>query len=242
MSRGVGPSKIFAREQGHGRDWSKLTINGVPIPEAMHALTPYEMTDQGAAEERAKVIAKNGREDTGPRIELTRDQDDKRVDKYADDLEYGGLVTNPDPLKVMMDKHLPKGHRGLWLGEEKMKQSGLLRGVIEYKPVLIKNAETWQFERVKQNGMLLASVPEDLARKAEAYYIDQARQKERSTQEKVHEQSDRILGDGRMRRLAKQQTGVLETLQVDDGERDGLDFVVEHPELLERDEMAHEQG
>lgn len=232
QSSGVGESRIFAKEQP-GLDWDKLTVNGQPIPEAMRSLMPYEMTDQGVAEKKARQPVGV----PGPRVEVLRDQDDKRVDQYRDDLEYGDLINTDDPLKIMMDKHLPAHHRGLWMGDQKMRESGLVRGRVEYKPVLVDDG-TGKMVQVRQNGMLLTSIPETLARKNDDFFRGVARDREQSSQEQVLEQTDRIVADGKMRRMAKRDTGALEGLQVEHGEDGDMDLVNAFPDLVE--EMAHE--
>lgn len=231
QSSGVGESRIFAKEQP-GLDWDKLTVNGQPIPEAMRSLMPYEMTDQGVAEKRAAHPVS-----AGPRVEVIRDADDKRVDQYRDDLEYGDLINTDDPLKIMMDKYTPKGHRGLFMGEMKMKESGLVRGRIEYKPVLIDDG-TGHMIQVRQNNMLLTSVPEALARKNERFFQDKAIDLEKSVQGKVAEQNDRLLATSKMERISRRQSGALDGLQVEHGEDGDMDLVNAFPDLVE--EMAHE--
>lgn len=236
VSRGVGPSKVFSKEQP-GLDWDKLTVNGQPIPPAMRSLMPYEMTDQGASERQVRLGKDKSQQ--GPRVQVLRDQDDKRVDKYSEDLEFGDLINTDDPLRIAMDKHLPSGHRGLWMGDMKMKESGLVRGRIEYKPVLVDDG-TGHMVQVRQNGMLLTSVPEGLARKNDKFFQQRAADLEHSAQEKVNEQSDRVVADGRMRKIAQRESSALDGLVVETDEAAGAELLNDFADSFpEAEELLH---
>lgn len=231
VSRGVGESKRFNNPDAFpdSLDWSKLTINGEPIPEDVMGKIPYRMTDQGAAEERDRKIATGTMRPDAPRVEVLRDADDKRVDAYRDDMEYGDLIQSDDPLKLPMERHTPKGHRGLWMGAQKIKESGFVRGRIEFKPVLVKNETTGVMEQVTQNGMLLCSAPEALAKRNDEFYQGIAQSREVAAKEKVEEAGDRLVGERRLKDLARRHRT----------SEDLAGITVEHPEDGDDDLARH---
>jgi len=212
----IPESKPHADPQPPAYDWSLFTINGQPIPQELWPNMNYHLTDQ-AYEERQKAAGPK------PVVTVLRDADDKRLDTFKDGLKTNNLVLGSDPLKIAMDKHLPPGMRGLWIGAKKAEEAGLVRGVLEFTPVMIDDPEKpGTKKRVQQNGMFLAMVPEEHFKQAEAFYQNMADEKQRQTVEKVTEQTERILTDAGMKDLARKKRvdGSLLTgnIEVDDGD------------------------
>lgn len=233
QSNGFGASKMHNAPAGtfkDDRDWSKLTLGGKPIPDHLIQVITYAQTDQGAAEARAQFLA-NGGVYSDVSVRVTRDREDKRIDAYGDELrESDGLTLVADPLALAMKKHTPVGHRGLFMSEKQCAEKGMLRGVVEYKKVLVKNDETDQMEEVRVGGMFLASVPEETARLAERHYDGINRDRMVHAQETVREQASQVLSEGGMRDLA-QRRRTLDSLG-------GLE--VEDPNIAGAELAAHE--
>lgn len=198
---GFGESKIHAAPEGTFApdNWDEYTVNGQPIPEHMRSIMTYGMTDQGKAEEEAAIEARGGR----AVVEFARDAQDKKIDEYGDNLAdpVKGLVMQSDPLQVLMDRHLPKGYRGRWLGKNKTNHAGLVRGVVEYEPLLIDDGAGGK-KRVELGGMFLATIPESLAKQAEQHYADIERENRVSVNDKVQEHNEKNVGHDRLERAA----------------------------------------
>src|SRR5712691_33704 len=218
-AQGWGESKRFGGGLGDGRDWSKLTCQGMPVPEHMWATMPYVMTDQGAAEANA------GKEPR--RVSILRDGtpydqvvDEKKLDKYRDDL-LGQLDIAPDPMAALMKRYTPVGHRGLFVGKRKTDEAGMLRGPIEYTLVSVKDEETGQMRHITCGGMTLASVPEEMARAAEAYAARLSRETQISINEQVDEKIDRVMSERGLADMARRKrvTDMLGGAQVEEDER-----------------------
>ena len=204
-STGVGPSKRFVAPEGtfeQTHDWSKLTVNGQAIPETLWAQIPYSMTDQGAAElnagkevAHAKVVREAPLSSRSTE-DLTRFKNEQSIEQsvaqYRESLD---LLEQEDPLGVLMKRHLPAGHRGLWLSERKVSDTGYRRGVVDYEPVLDQDGK-----RIQHGRMFLGSVPEPLASAAEQHYEKRNRELTKSAVETVREHNQRVMTDAGIRR------------------------------------------
>lgn len=197
IAQGVGESRIFAAPGTFPvRSLKGCTVNGEPLPEEFWETFPYSLTDQGKAEARAEMhnlpLQYTGRD----RTDYSQiSNDDKKLDKYRDDLESDEFSIASDPFKVPMERHTPKGHRGLFVSERQVKDKGFIRNGLDYKPVLVKNPETGTMERVVVGGMFLASVPEEDWRRSENYYAGLTRSRMVEADGKVREQADQIMSE-----------------------------------------------
>lgn len=223
MFAGVGASKLNVAPPGAFEpdprlDWDTLTFNGEPIAAAYRAIFTYAMTDQGRAEEEAAIEARGGR----AVVEFARDAQDKQIDKFADELgsAKSGLVRIADPLRVVMDRHLPKGFRGRWLGSRKTEQSGMIRGVVEYETVRLPNGDP-----VQLGGMTLGMIPEATALEAQEHYAEIERENRVSVNDKVREHNEKNVGSDLLVRAATRR-GRLDDLvgENDDSDRAAADL------------------
>jgi hypothetical protein len=212
-STGVGESKPFIAEPGAfpapDVKFSNLTVNGVPIPETMVQLIPYEHTDQGRAEFNAGKQV--------PRVQILRDDVDKSIEHYRDDL----LADRPleeanDPLRVLMAQNLPEGRRGLFMSEKKCDREGMTRGVLQYEPVLVE--KDGKLERVKHGGMFLASVSETAAQRADKFYAEKARGAMVNAIDKVNEQTDEFMTERMQRNVRRQGRGEYDGITQEQGD------------------------
>jgi hypothetical protein len=176
---------------------SGYTVNGEPLPPECWQTFPFSLTDQGkaqAAEEHRNLPVSYAR--PRPAQELYRgvEDADKKQDAFRDalTLDTEGLTLSVDPLAPLMQQHTPKGHRGLFLSRKQVAEKGLTRGVLTYQPVLIPDGKGGMKE-VTCGNMFLASVPEELVRKSDAYYAQINAQKQITAIEKVQEASDRLM-------------------------------------------------
>lgn len=205
QSTGVGESKPHIAPEGSFEpgtiDWSALTLNGQPIPEHLHGLLPYEMTDQGCEEKNA------GKEPS--RVQFLSDEVDKKVQRYRDDLSGDRPFEEVhDPLAIAMKENLPRGHRGLFMSEQKCSRDGMRRGVLDYEPVLVE--KDGKLERVKVGSMFLGSVPEERARQAERYYEEKTATLTQAATDKVREQSNAIASEAKLKRLDNKRGGAMD--------------------------------
>lgn len=210
QSQGIGESKLFGGQNEKDMSYMEgTTVNGEPLPPDCYATFPYSLTDQGKAEmeiERKNLPVSYAGRDGAPFDYAGVADDDKKLEKFRDDLKTAPPQRQSrDALRQLMDKNLPKGHRGLWMGKRKTDEAGMFRDELEYQPVLVKNPTTGIYERVQAGGMFLASVSEEAARGQER--LNEARAKERqvSADEKVREQSERIMGTGELNELARRR-------------------------------------
>lgn len=219
---GFGESKIHAAPEGTFApdNWDAYTVNGGPIPENFRGVVTFAMTDQGMAEEEAAIEARGGR----AAVEFMRDAQDKKIDEYGDKLAGKGLVMQQDPLQVLMDRHLPPGQRGRWLGNKKTNHSGLVRGVVEYEPLLIDDGQGGK-KRVELGGMFLATIPESLAKQAEEHYAELEKENRIAVNDKVQEHNEKNVGHDRLERAATRR-GMLSDLvgEADDSARAVMDL------------------
>lgn len=226
MSTGIGVSRLHNAPDGafeERLDWSKLTLGGKSIPANLIGLITYAQTDQGLAENEAAVEARGGR----ARATVTRDPDDKKIDRFGDQLtESDGLTIVPDPLALAMRGKVPEGHRGLWMSKKQCEEKGMLRGVLEYKKVLHKNPDTGVMEEVTCGNMFLASVPEASAVAAERHYDNINRERVNHAQDKVTAQADQVMSAAGMDQLARRRrtSDMLAGLELEDPEVAGREL------------------
>lgn len=224
---GVGESRVFAAAPGafdETVDWSSLTLNGQPIPEHLWAKLPYSMTDQGAAEanagkERRRVeVLREARLESQTADELLRTMNDRTiaqsVDQFRESLE---LMEREDPLGVLMNRHTPQGHRGLFMSVRRCEEAGrgLRRGVLDYQPVLVDG------KRVAHGGMFLASVPEELALRAEAYYAKKTKEQTQAAVSTVQDLTEQVMTDAGMKRQKRRGDLPDDGIEFLDGAPDG---------------------
>jgi hypothetical protein len=217
QSEAIPDSKVHADPQPPAYNWSAFTINGQPIPEALWPNMNYHLTDQAAAERAAKV---------GPRPFTTvlRDEADKRgLDEYRDGMKTS-RIRGADPLEIAMRKHLPPGMHGLWIGAKKAEEAGLVRGGLEYVPLMIDDPDhPGKKKKVMQNGMMLAVVSEADWQDEQRYLESVNDEKQRHAVERVQEQSDKLLDATGMNELAKRKridrALVSGAIEVDDSEQ-----------------------
>lgn len=239
QSQGVGKSKLFGGntppEHPEGKS-ARCHVNGDPLPEQFWDSFPYSLTDEGKAD-AAKMkkdlpVSYAGRGEGDPFDYDRVADDDKKLEKFADDLkrENRGPRLSRDAMRQLMERHTPKGHRGLWIGKLKSEREGLLRDNIEYRPVMTKNPETGAMERVNIGGMFLASVPEDLALDQEQLNQETARAKQVTVTNRVTEQAEKIMSSSDMQDLARRRR----TLEDLGGP------VEDNPEQADRELLEHE--
>jgi hypothetical protein len=206
----VGESKRFVAPEGTfpPTDWSKLTLNGLPIPETLWGAVTYEMTDQGAAEKNAKARASNG--EGWPRIEHGADPDDKGIDRYGDELD-DGRGDALDPMAQAMAGHVPAGHRGRFFGPKKTHLEGMVRAGIKYETVLDKDGK-----KIEIGGMFLGTAPTPVVERMLRREHEDARDRIGAAEDAVHEQNERIMSESGLTRVARRHrelegiTGVTE--------------------------------
>lgn len=215
MSQGVGESK---RHGGGGepKDLSGYTCQGQPIPPELWENFPFSLTDQGkAAAEAEKRALPVSYTRPRPAQDLYRDvsDDDKKAQAFRDalTLDTEGLTMSVDPMGPLMEQHTPEGHKGIFLSRRQTAERGLTRGVLTYQPVLVSDGKGGMKE-VTCGNMFLASVPEDLVRKSDAYYARINHDKQVTAIDKVQEASDRLMDgrarDGILRRKGASDAGV----------------------------------
>ncbi len=232
QAQGVGPSKLHGGG-GQTPDMSHCTVNGETLPENCWDTFPYSLTDQGkaAAAKELKELPISRSRDRSSYDDVG--SEDRKLDKFRDDLagNNGELQRVADPMEALMRRHTPQGHRGLFMSAKKCADSGMIRGILEYKPVLIQDPEDPARRiRVECGGMFLASVPEHLAQEADRHYAAINRSKQVAAVEKVRESADQIMAEGRLEDMARRRR------LLDDISGETLD----DPESADRELLAHE--
>lgn len=209
-SSGVGESKTFIAEPGTFPEPDPtLTVDGVPIPQNMVHLVPYDQTDQGRAENNA------GKQPA--RVQIVRDDVDKSVEHYRDDLLADlPLIENHDPLRLIVDKFTPPGMRGLMMSKRKCDREGMRRGVLDYEPVLVD--KDGKKERVEHGGMFLGAVPEQLAQRADKHYAGVAKDRMVNAVEKVQAQTEEFMTESNMRSVKRAGRGEYDGIQQEQGD------------------------
>lgn len=207
MSTGVGESKVFGGG-GEERDLSGYTCQGDPIPREMWPNFPFSMTDQGkaAAEKLKKELPVNYSKRARP-AQTIYDQapdDDKKqaVFREALQLDTEGLVISVDPMRPLIDRYTPKGHRGMFMSRRVSAEKGMVRGVLNYEPVLIEDGKGG-LKEVTCGNMFLASVPNDLVRKSDAYWANVNRQKQITVTNKLREHTDKFIDPSDVKALLR---------------------------------------
>jgi hypothetical protein len=224
QAAGVGPSKVFAAEPGvfdETRDWSKLTVNGQPIPEHLWARLPYCMTDQGVIEanagrepRRAEVL-REAPLASYPADVLTALKQEESIEqsvaRYRESIE---LMEQEDPLGVLMKLHTPEGRRGRWMSDRTSATIGLRRAGMDYEPLLVDG------KRIQHGGMFLATVPEALAIAAEQHMAKKSVDLTKSAIATVQHQVDQVMGEAGLKRQRERgdlPEGGIEFLENDQG-------------------------
>lgn len=215
MSQGIGESKLHGGG-GEEKDLSGYTVNGEPLPKECWQTFPISLTDQGKAE-MARIRAElpvdySKRARPAQTIYDEAGDDDRKQEIFRDALalDTDGLTISTDPMAPLMERHLPKGHRGIFLSRKVAAERGMTRGVLTYTPVLIPDGNGGMKE-VTCGNMFLASVPEELVKKSDRYWAEINRQKQVTVLDKVREQNDRLLDRRDMRGLLRQK-GVADSL------------------------------
>lgn len=235
---GVGDSKLFGGgDNAIERDLTGYTCNGLPIPKECWPTFPVSLTDQ-AKEEMAGIrrdlpVQYKGRD----RTEYERIYDpNKKLEKFSDDRreDTDGLVIVRDPLQLLVERHTPAGHRGMFLSTKKCQQEGLIRGGVEYVRVMVTNPDTNALEPVTCGGMFLASAPIATVEKADCYWRSLGGDRQRQAIEKVQAQTEEVMSSREIGDFARRR-GITDThigMEVEDQERGDA-------ELL-REALAHE--
>jgi hypothetical protein len=200
-SSGVGPSKPHVAPEGTfepALDWSKLTINGEPVPEEVWGKLPYRLTDQGAAEEMARIIKGNGGRTQTAHVEITRDKDDKAIDRFRH------VDHERSPLAIMQDRYTGAGMSSRWFGARKMEEAGLIRKGIEYSIVKYPPGHEKAGQAVMQGGMMLGEAPAGVVDDAREFFRSKADDAMQAAQDRVAEQVEQVVPKETMRRMARQ--------------------------------------
>jgi hypothetical protein len=231
-SRGVGESRIHASppddpSRAGMPDWSKLTLNGQPIPEHLWGSVPYRMTDQGAAEFNA------GRE--RPRVEVVTDERDKKIiGQYREDLtnavplrgqaQRAGYIPDADdpmqegndPFALLLKQHVPKGMHGMMMSTTRVKSEGMRRGRLMYEPLLDEQGRRIGLEG-SASDMFIAIVPQEAYEREQKRLASNAQTAAVRAQDKVREHNDHNLTERARNRVERRNSDDFEGL-VDDTE------------------------
>ena len=242
MAQGTGPSKIFAAPEGTFVDGEVDLGDGQKIamldchvagtklsemPAEIQQKILFQQTDEGMVwweanrhrlENKEKVApSAAGRGNRLPSGREATDPADKSILQFRDDLiEDLPFDEQHDPLRHLMQEHLPAGHRGLWISEQKSDKEGLRRGVLNWQPVLVE--QSGKMERVRHGKMFLASVPIELAERADQFYQKKAEDRMIAAEDKVREQVDQIKSERDIRRTRSADRDFFGGLQDDDPE------------------------
>ena len=221
VSNGIGESKVFGgtheRQLADGeRDWSLLTLNGMPIPLDVQGHLPYYYTDQAVAERAARPQ---------PAVEFTRHEEDKKMfDKYEDGLRASvePWEAGVDPLLEVKKANIEAGQRYRYLSATKIDRDGW-RGWEPVKKVIGGIEQV-----VKLGTMILGKMSEDRAVKRDKFFQGKAKEQMVNAQEQVAELRDRVISDRDMknikrRRRVDEHEG-FETVYGDEQETDDQDF------------------
>lgn len=251
MSQGVGESKRFNAPEGtfpsKAERMQGTHVNGALLPESCYDTFPYALTDEGKAE--AAAIQRSLPQQYTGRDRTDYSQifdDDKKIDRFRDlrresmEDDLDGLVIARDPMAPLVEKFTPPGHRGLFMSPKKCAAVGMVRGVLEYAPVMVPDPDNpGKLKQVTCGGMFLASVPIEVAERAERYYRRINNEKQVAAVEKVREQAAQIMTDGKLDDFARRR-GASDTmvgLEDEDQERGDLEMA---RELQLREPVAHE--
>lgn len=232
MSSGIGESKLHGGG-GEEKDMSGYTVNGEPIPRECWQTFPFSLTDQAKvqmAEERRNLPVSYAAPRPAQSLYRGVTDDDKKAQAFRDALaeDTEGLTMSVDPMGPLLEAHTPKGHKGMFMSRKQTAERGLTRGVLTYAPVLIPDGKGGMKE-VTCGNMFLASVPESLVRKSDAYYARINHDKQVTAIDKVEDAADRLVqGRDRDRLLRKKGAGDA-----------GIGFETEDQELGDRDMLRN---
>ena len=119
VAGGVGESPVFRNAAAEPPDLYKCHIQGVLIGDMIAAgklTTPpvYAFTDEGIAERVAAEMERQKQHGKPSGIQFGRDPEDKKIDKFAGDLEDDHRwPAARNPQQEAIDKHTPPGFRGM---------------------------------------------------------------------------------------------------------------------------------
>jgi len=208
MAQGVGESTRFGGtdEKGAaipGKDLSMYTVQGQPLPPECWDTFPISLTDQGKAamERERQALPVDYSKRARPAQDLYQgvEDDDKKAQAFRDalTLDTEGLTMSVDPMGPLLEQFTPAGHKGMFMSRRQTQEKGLTRGVLTYQPVLVSDGKGGMKE-VTCGNMFLASVPQELVRKSDAYWARVNHEKQVSALDKVTESSEKLM-DGRAR-------------------------------------------
>ena len=194
-STGFGDSRVFAEPQEPQRDWSRLTVNGKPIPEHLwNGVMPYSLTDQ-AIEEREQE-----REFEPSGIELGKTPELKHIEAFGDGIKAGMQPwETPDPMRELVDKYGSKGDRHRFLSPAKVEREGL-RG---WEPVMV--TENGVKTQVKLGNMFLGRMPKERAAARDRHMRDRAHNQMVQANDVVKEQQEQIMSKARIDRMNRRR-------------------------------------
>lgn len=185
---GIGESRIFrdanaSDPYGHLRP---LHMNGKPLaemPDEFLALINYEITDEGIAARNAGKPESAARVTAGPFEKSCAARGDHLGDEALEPWEA------PDPMKELVNAHVPEGFRARFLSPRLLDGRAGKRGW-----EIVKNDKG---EPVKLANMVLGMMPEARALKRNKFYADRAAeqlQREQDSQKVEQERSARDTG------------------------------------------------
>lgn len=225
----IAPEGAFTRESTlpDGLEYDELTVAGMALkdmPIEAQGRILFQQTDQGAAWwERNRHKLEN--RDTIPPIERgmglatggeATDAADKIALQYRDDLvagvpleaamaragipHTGRLVQrrDADPFAMIMEQHVPAGYSGLMMSKKQIDKKGMIRGAVEYVPVFDKEGN-----KVTSGDFCLAMAPTEVVDAAKRMYAEDNLTQQNRAVERVREEQDRIITDGRLGKVAR---------------------------------------
>ncbi len=135
--------------------------------------------DDDQLEARTEATRKKGLEGHGVSVGLEPTDKDflRRGDEFAEGRQPWEVL---NPRQDLMDKHVPKGHRGRFLSPRHIDHLGM-RG---WEPV-----QTDDGRQVKHAGQILASMPESKAKQRQEFFRDKTRSRTREIQSHYREET-----------------------------------------------------
>lgn len=194
MSTGVGESKQFGGAENPDPT-PQRHVNGRPIGTGpLDHLMASAHSDEEQAERDLKPKAQ---------VQVLRDEFQRGVlDQYADSQFSADPWMETNPMNAIMDKFVPAGHKGRFLGDRKVQVDGL-RG---WKPVINENGDT-----VKLGNMTLASMPIETAERRNAHFRKLDADKISQIRDGATEQAER-LAHAKGMRVAPGESGFRRTV------------------------------
>lgn len=157
MSAGVGESRVFLAPEGsfsddpdNPRHPDNCTVNGNPIPVEVRHLLSFRHTDQGIAEAAEEAASK-----PHAHTRVIRDEFHNRINRRGGDLDRGMAEEAHDPMKELVNLHVPDGMRPLYMSQAQITKEGTTRG---YKICMDENGDP-----VKLGTLVLGYIPEETA-------------------------------------------------------------------------------